>query len=82
MEQIEYGTFKKEDIPKVKKTANWKEIFLEVTYKDLLIDLIGFMISRVVLFTNLLPLSIAFFTVGSYKKEIEFGCFYFLAPGL
>ncbi|NLK97585.1 stage II sporulation protein E [Defluviitalea saccharophila] len=82
MERVEYRTFKKTDIPKVKKTIHWKEIFLGTTYKDLFIDLLGFMISRVILFTNLLPLSIAYFAAGLHTKANRMWLLLFSAAGV
>ncbi|NLM12758.1 MAG: stage II sporulation protein E [Epulopiscium sp.] len=82
MERIEYRTFKKTEIPNAKRTIHWKEIFLGATYKDLLIDIIGFMISRVILFTNLLPLSIAYFAAGLSAKANRIWLLLFTTAGV
>lgn len=68
MERVEYNTFKNMEIAKTSNKTNFKNIFINISYKDLLINIIGFMISRVVLFTNLLPLSIAYFASGLHSK--------------
>ncbi|WP_058486503.1 stage II sporulation protein E [Defluviitalea phaphyphila] len=82
MERIEYRTLKKSDMLKFKKTTGLKQIFLELSYKDLLIDIIGFMTARVVLFTNLLPLSVAYFGAASYIKVNRIWLFLFITAGV
>ncbi|MDK2787395.1 MAG: stage sporulation protein [Epulopiscium sp.] len=82
MERVEYSTFKKVDLPKAKKTIHWKNFFLDVTYKDLFIDLVGFTISRVILFTNLLPLSIAYFAAGLPAKANRIWLLLFTCAGV
>ena len=82
MERVEYGTFKRVDVPKTRKSSKLKEMFTDVSYKELLIDIIGFMICRVVLFTNLLPLGTAYFAAGLSTKANRIWMFLFAIAGV
>ena len=82
MGRVEYNTFENVEIYEAKNKINLKDILFNISFKDLLINIIAFMVSRVVLFTNLLPLSIAYYASGLHSKANRIWLLLFSCAGI
>jgi len=82
MARIEYNTFENLEYCERKEGMQLKDILLNISFKDLSIDIVAFMVSRVVLFTNLLPLSIAYFASSLSSKANRIWLLLFSTVGI